>query len=93
MKRRNRGRRAESEPDGESEIMTLREVADYLKLHHVTVYRFIKTGGLPAFRIGSDWRFQRADLKKWIEAQHVEVASTAPGPEPKVAKARRKSKA
>ena len=71
MKRRNRGRRAESEPDGESEIMTLREVADYLKLHYITVCRFIKTRGLPAFHVGSDFRFRRADIEEWIAQQHV----------------------
>jgi len=88
----NRGRRAESEPDVESEIMTLREVADYLNCHYVTVYRLIKPG-LPAFRLGSDWRFQRSDLKKWIAQQHDMAENRPPGPELKAAKARPKSKA
>jgi excisionase family DNA binding protein len=78
--------------------MTLREVADYLNCHYITVYRLINTG-LPAFRLGSDWRFQRSDLKKWIAQQHDMVENRAPkgpepkGPEPKAAKARPKSKA
>jgi len=61
-----------------SEIMTLRDVADYLNCHYMTIYRLIKSGALPAFRIGSDFRFRRADLKKWIAQQHVGVESGAP---------------
>lgn len=72
MKRRNQCRKPEPKPgDHESEIMTLQDVADYLKLHYITVYRFIKTRGLPAFRLGSDWRFRRSDLEKWIGQRSV----------------------
>jgi excisionase family DNA binding protein len=72
MKRRNRQPGSDPGAD-ESEIMTIHEVADYLHCHFITVYRLIKAG-LPAFRIGSDWRFRRADLKKWIEEHHVRPA-------------------
>ena len=69
MKRRNRGRKMEPEPgDNESEIITLREVADYLHCYWGTVYQLIQKGDLPAFRVGSDWRFRRADIEKWIRA-------------------------
>jgi excisionase family DNA binding protein len=72
MKQRHRGRKAEPKPgDAVNEIMTLHEVADYLQLHPISVYRFIKTGSLPGFRLGSDWRFRRSDLAKWIEQHHV----------------------
>jgi len=68
--------------------MTLREVAHYLNCHPITVYRLIQRSTLPAFRIGSEYRIRRADLEKWMQQQSV-----VPGPEPKVAKARPKSRA
>jgi excisionase family DNA binding protein len=62
-----------------SEVMTAQEVADYLKLHLITLYRFIKTAGLPGFRLGFDWRFWRADVDKWI-AQQLHVRPTGSEP-------------
>jgi len=72
MKRRQRGRKADPGPgDAETEIMTLQEVAYYLKVHYMTVYRLIKTASLPAFRLGSDFRFRRADVNEWVVQRHV----------------------
>ena len=39
--------------------MTIAELAAYLRCNKSTIYRLIKTEKLPAFRIGSDWRFKR----------------------------------
>ena len=78
MKQRNRGRRPEPKPGGvESELMTLHHVANYLKLHYMTVYRLIKTRGLPAFRLGGDFRIRRSDLEKWIAQQHVPAGESS----------------
>jgi excisionase family DNA binding protein len=89
MKRRNRGRPAESEPGGlGSEILTLYQVTRYLNCHRSTVYRLIQQRELPAFRLGSDWRFRRADLDKWIAQQHVQTAPIEPS---RTARYRRKS--
>ena len=52
-------------------VMTLRESADFLKFHFMTLYKLIKTAGLPAFRMGSDWRVRRPDLDKWIAGQYA----------------------
>ena len=38
-------------------VLTVTEVCDYLRVHRSTIYRLLKRGDLPAFRIGSDWRF------------------------------------
>jgi excisionase family DNA binding protein len=51
--------------------MTLHHIANYLKLHYMTVYRLIKTRSLTAFRLGGDFRVRRSDLEKWIAQQHV----------------------
>ncbi len=47
-------------------VMTMREVAEYLRVHPTTVYRLLRRGVLPAFRVGSDWRFSRAALDAWM---------------------------
>ena len=51
------------------EILTLDEVAAYLKAGKRTVYRLAANGGLPAFKLGGTWRFRKADLDQWMAAQ------------------------
>ena len=48
-----------------SSIMTLEEVAGYLRVHPSTVYRMVKNHSIPAFKIGSDWRFNRESIDVW----------------------------
>ena len=50
------------------EILTLEEVAMYLKAGKRTVYRLAAEGKLPAFKLGGTWRFRRSDLDEWIAA-------------------------
>jgi len=51
------------------EILTLKEVADYLKLAEKTAYRLAAEGRLPGFKVGGSWRFKKVDLQQWIEQQ------------------------
>jgi len=48
------------------EILTIDEVAAFLKAGKRTVYRLAASGKLPAFKLGGTWRFRRSDLDKWI---------------------------
>jgi excisionase family DNA binding protein len=48
-------------------VLTVREVASYLRVHSSTIYRLLKKGQLPAFRIGSDWRFMVDQIDRWRE--------------------------
>ena len=50
-------------------FLTTEEVLSYLKITPRTIYRLIRTGELPAVRIGRQWRFRRADLDRWLERQ------------------------
>ena len=50
-----------------SDIMTLREVADYLKVTKQTIYRMLNAKQIPSFRVRSDWRFRKDAIDKWIE--------------------------
>jgi excisionase family DNA binding protein len=46
-------------------VMTLEEVATYLRVHPSTVYRLLKKKQLPAFKVGSDWRFNQESIDRW----------------------------
>jgi excisionase family DNA binding protein len=48
-----------------SPVMTVRDIADYLQVHPSTIYRLLRRRELPAFRLGSDWRFNREDIERW----------------------------
>lgn len=50
-------------------LLTLRDVARYLQVNEKTVYRMAHAGRLPARRVGGQWRFRRADLDLWFEAE------------------------
>ncbi len=51
-------------------VLTVRELAGYLRIHQGTVYRLLREQKLPAFRVGSDWRFNREEIERWtIEEQ------------------------
>ncbi|HIF9351038.1 TPA: methylation-associated defense system helix-turn-helix domain-containing protein MAD1 [Photobacterium damselae] len=49
------------------QILTLKEVAAYLKLAEKTAYRLASERKLPGFKVGGSWRFKREDLEAWIE--------------------------
>lgn len=50
-----------------SEILTLKEVANYLKLAEKTAYKLAAEGKLPGFKVGGSWRFKQSDIENWIE--------------------------
>jgi excisionase family DNA binding protein len=55
-------------------ILTAQNVAEYLRVHTSTIYRLLKNNQLPAFRIGSDWRFDRRDIDRWrADAEHSQM--------------------
>lgn len=55
--------------DHPDEILTIDEVAAFLKAGKRTVYRLAASGKLPAFKLGGTWRFRRSDLDKWIASR------------------------
>ena len=61
--------KAMSSAAGSAEIMTIREVAEYLKVNERTIYRLLSAKKLPAFTVGGSWRFRRADIDGWIASQ------------------------
>ena len=49
-----------------AQIMTTKEMANYLKLHQITIYKLAKAGKIPSIRIGSAWRFDKEVIDEWI---------------------------
>jgi len=56
----------------EGEILTIKQVADYLKVTERTIYRLAAAKKIPAFKVGGTWRFSRADIDSWIKLQSME---------------------
>ena len=50
----------------DEDMLTITEVAKYLKLHELTVRRLAREGELPAFKVGRQWRIKRNLLEGWI---------------------------
>jgi excisionase family DNA binding protein len=53
------------------EILTMRDLCDLLRVHPTTLYKLIKKGKIPSFRIGTDWRFRRDKIKRWMADQSI----------------------
>ncbi len=51
------------------EVLTLPEVAAYLKVTERTIYRLAGSKRIPAFKVGGVWRFSRAEIDNWIKLQ------------------------
>jgi excisionase family DNA binding protein len=57
---------------GTLQIMTVSEVAEYLRVDKVTIYKLIREHRLPAFKIGSDWRFDKDAVEKWMALSNTQ---------------------
>ena len=53
----------------DNEVLTIKEVAEYLKVNERTIYRLAASNELPGFRVGNAWRFKRSDLDTWVLKQ------------------------
>ena len=50
-----------------TDIMTIKEVSEYLKLTEKTAYRWAAEGKIPGFKVGGSWRFRQKDIDDWID--------------------------
>ena len=53
----------------QSDILTIKELAEYLKIKEKTAYKLASEGKLPGFKAGGSWRFRMEEIKRWIKAQ------------------------
>jgi excisionase family DNA binding protein len=56
----------------EGEILTIKQVAEYLKVTERTIYRLAAAKKIPAFKVGGAWRFSRSAIDTWINQQTID---------------------
>ena len=53
----------------DSDIITIKEVCEYLKLNEKTAYRLASEKKIPGFKVGGSWRFRKSEIDEWIKNQ------------------------
>lgn len=53
----------------DEQILTLQDLAAYLKIAEKTLYGYAQKGIVPGIKIGSAWRFRKSDIDAWLEEQ------------------------
>ena len=54
-------------------VLTLAEVAAYLKVTERTIYRLAGAKKIPTFKVGGSWRFRKTDIDDWINSQSLDT--------------------
>jgi excisionase family DNA binding protein len=49
----------------QTRLVTVKELSNYLRVHPSTIYRLLKRGDFPGFKLGSDWRFSLIAIDRW----------------------------
>ena len=55
----------------EQALFTVQELADYLKIHADTIYRYIRLKTIPVMRVGGSWRFSVKEIEQWLASNKV----------------------
>ncbi|MBB57580.1 MAG: DNA-binding protein [Rhodospirillaceae bacterium] len=55
-----------------NDILTVREVAEYLKINEKTAYRLAAEGKIPGFKVGGAWRFRMDEIEKFTKSQSMQ---------------------
>jgi len=54
---------------GKEQLMTVKEVAEYLHLDEHTIYRMARECKIPAFKVANQWRFKKEMIEEWLQRQ------------------------
>ncbi|MCD6093278.1 MAG: helix-turn-helix domain-containing protein [Candidatus Omnitrophica bacterium] len=60
------------EREKEKEIMTVKQVAEYLQMDEHTIYKLSRSGQIPSIKIAGQWRFKKEVIDKWISEESLE---------------------
>jgi excisionase family DNA binding protein len=52
-----------------NDTFTIKELSEHLKIHQTTIYRLLREGRLPGFRVGTNWRLNRIAIQEWERAE------------------------
>ena len=53
------------------DVFTVQELATYLRMKPVTIYKHAKAGKFPCFKVGANWRFKKSTIDRWISDQEA----------------------
>ena len=62
----------------EEAFFTVQELAQYLRMKPITIYKHASKGELPGFKVGATWRFKKSSIDKWIEEQEKGISKRNP---------------
>ncbi len=65
-------------PGGAPEVMDIYGAAEYLRVSRGTLYKCVRAGDVPAFKLGREWRFRKALLDRWMDEQSEKTKARAP---------------
>jgi len=57
----------------DKEVLTVRQVAEFLQMDERTIYKLAKQGDIPSFKVSNQWRFLKKDIESWVEQKKSEV--------------------
>lgn len=60
-------------------VMTVKELSEYLRVHPSTIYKLLRRGELPGFRIGTDWRFNAEVIDRWCLERNMKAGDPGMG--------------
>jgi excisionase family DNA binding protein len=63
---------------GRGGILTIPEIAKYLKVTERTIYKLAASRKIPSFKVGGSWRFSMPDIDRWITKQSTKPAHRSP---------------
>ncbi len=61
------------------DVLTIDELAEYLKISKSTLYKLAQDGKLPGQKVGRHWRFHRETIDRWLGERDTEDAGSCPG--------------
>jgi excisionase family DNA binding protein len=64
--------------DDASDIMDIDELGDYLRLSPSSLYKMLRDGRLPGYKVGKHWRFRRSAINAWMDSRSNQTASASP---------------
>ena len=67
---------ADAGPFGDDRLLTVAEVAEHMRVSNMTVYRLIKSGTLPALRVGKNFRIRSRDLTAYLDSAVTQFEQT-----------------
>ena len=63
----------------DDEMLTIDDLAAYLKLKPQTIYKWAQAGKLPGAKFGKEWRFRRSSIERWIDSYIPSETEPRPG--------------